>query len=269
MEKGGEEMERQEGMQVPSRGFCDTTESPSTSCSPDADQNRALPNARPHHRRHIVVTTPPPTPIIHHCAPETELQQLGFGFLALNPQPRLAQPNARPHHCHHLVATTPPPPPIIQQHYFQRRAPNRALPNARPHHHRHLVITTPPPPPITHHCYFQQHAPNRALVGRFWVFDPKPTTPACAAQHATPPPPSPHPPHPTTSPHRPPLPFHTVRPKPSYNSSVSRFWPKPPPRASRFQPNGHTTTATTTTPSHHPSTSSPAAVSHSVPETEP
>ncbi|KIM92177.1 hypothetical protein PILCRDRAFT_279 [Piloderma croceum F 1598] len=46
------------------------------------------------------------------------------------------------------------------------------------------------------------------------------------------------------------------------------FLAQTPPRASCFQPNGHTTTTTITTPFHHPSASSPAAVSHGTPETE-
>src|SRR5882762_9948010 len=99
-----------------------------------------------------------------------------------------------------------------------------ACSNAHTHHRHHLVYTTTPLPlPTSLHCRFQRRAPNRALAGWFQVFGPKPTTPACAAQRVTPLPPSPCPPHPTTPPHRPPLQFHTARPKPSYDSSVSRF----------------------------------------------
>ncbi|KIM73420.1 hypothetical protein PILCRDRAFT_15220 [Piloderma croceum F 1598] len=308
MEKGGEEMERQEGMQNTTAG------------GPVIPQN------------------PPPAPAAQ-MQTKTEPLKLRLRVFRPQPPPPRVCSNAHTHHHHHLVYTTPGPLPTSLHCCFQRRAQNRALvgrfqdfgpkpatpacavqratpPPTSPH--RHHPTTSPHLPP----SLFPTARPNRALAGQFRDFGPKPATSACAAQHVTPPPTSPRRHHPTTSPHlppllfpmarpelssngpvsgfwpkplpeprvsnrtatplppppphhsttpphRPPLPFHMARPKPSYNSSVSRFWPKPPPRALCFQPNGHTTTTTTTTPSHHPSTSSPAAVSHGVPKTEP
>jgi len=69
--------------------------------------------------------------------------------------------------------------------------------------------------------------------------------------------------------HCPPLLFPMVHPKQSPSGPVLGFWPKPPPQPSHFQLDSHTTTTLQQQQSHHPSTSSPTAISHGVPKTEP
>jgi hypothetical protein len=54
------------------------------------------------------------------------------------------------------------------------------------------------------------------------------TIPSCDSV-TPPPPPPPRTHHHATCTHRPPLPFHTARLKPSHSGSVSHFWPKPTP----------------------------------------
>ncbi|KIM71255.1 hypothetical protein PILCRDRAFT_17231 [Piloderma croceum F 1598] len=248
MEKGGEEMERQEGMQVP-RVFCDTAESPSTSCSLDADRNRALPNARPHHCHHLVVTTPPPPPIIHHRSfqqrPQNRATTARFRVFGPKPttpacaaqrvtppplSPRRHHPTTSPHRStllfptarpkpspsgpvssfwpqtcnpglrsttcdpttavtsstppHHLSASSPAavshgaPETELQQLGFaflaQTPSPSLAFPTERPHHHRHNNNTIPSSLHIIPCCCFTRRARNRAVTARFRVFDPNP-----------------------------------------------------------------------------------------------
>ncbi|KIM83079.1 hypothetical protein PILCRDRAFT_7498 [Piloderma croceum F 1598] len=199
MEKGGEEIERQEGMQVPR-----------------------------------IPQNPPPPPA---AQMQTETEPLRLRFRVFWPQP-------------------PPP---------------HACSNAHTHHHHHLVYTTPAPLPTSFHCCFQRRAQNRALVGRFQDFGPKPATPACAAQHVTPPPTSPCHHHPTTSPHLPPSLFPMARPS---RALAGRFWTFGPKPATPARAAQRTTPPPTlpcryhpTTPPH-PSALSPAAVSHGAPETE-
>jgi hypothetical protein len=115
-----------------------------------------------------------------------------------------------------------------------------------------IVRTTPPPlPPHTiPHRRFTRRARNRATTARFRFLAQPP--PCLAFRERTAPPPLPHRTHhPTTPMHHPPSPFHTARPKPSHNGSVSSFFSPDPLPASRFasaRPHHHYHIVPTTPP---------------------
>jgi hypothetical protein len=141
--------------------------------------------------------------------------------------------------------------------------------NARPHPHHHLIHTTPAPHPIALHRLFTRRARNRAIALGFVAFGPQRPLPPRVCEHAAPAPAPPHPRHATTSPHRPPPPFHTAHPKSSHRARFRGFWPPAPSPASRLRTSSPTTTTTSSTPPHYLPSSPSTAVPHGTPETEP
>ncbi|KIM72530.1 hypothetical protein PILCRDRAFT_829688 [Piloderma croceum F 1598] len=141
-----------------------------------------------------------PSPItVLHGAPKTEPQQLSFWFWP-NPPPRLA--------FHKRTAPPPPSPPGTCHHATQAPSPI-AVPHGAPETPPRLSFrncTTPPPPPPPSRL---KPSHNGSVLGILTQTPPR---------LSAPPPPSPYPPHPTASPHRPPLPFHMVHPKPSHHA---------------------------------------------------
>jgi hypothetical protein len=118
----------------------------------------------------------------------------------------------------------------------------------------------PPPPPTHHHHSTPPHCPPLPLytarlkpshIGLVSVFWPKPVLGLAFRERTTPPSPPPPTHHHSTPPHRPPLPLHTVRPKPSHIGSVSTFWPKPVPGLAFRE---RTTPPSPPPPTHHHST---------------
>jgi hypothetical protein len=114
----------------------------------------ALVNAQFPYHLHVTNLHPhlpePPYSAVSYSTPETELQTLGFGFLASTPPPGFALANAQPPWRLHAI-------------------------------HPHL-----PSPVIAPHRCFTRHARNRATNTRFWVFGLNPT-PSFTLVNAQPP----------------------------------------------------------------------------------
>src|SRR5882762_6149017 len=102
-------------------------------------------------------------------------------------------------------------------------------------------------------------------VSGFW---PKPHPWPRVGKHAAPPTPPCHPPTPTTSHHHPTPPFYAAQPKPSYECSVSGFWPKPCPLPSCWQTCSSPATSMPSTCTNNLLSSPHTIVSHGTPKTE-
>jgi hypothetical protein len=152
----------------------------------------------------------------------------------------LALANTQSPYCFHVTNLHPPPPSIVLQGHFTRHAQNRAT-NAR-----FWVFGLDPTPwlcvgeraaPLASPCHppaptISRHRPRppfhtarpkpsyKRSVSGFW---PKPHPRLRIGERAVPPAPPCHPPAPTISHYCPTPPFHTSRPKPSYERSVLVF----------------------------------------------
>jgi hypothetical protein len=176
--------------------------------------------------------------------PKTKRTQPGLGLLSQNSPNPLAQLNVQPHDHRNLVHGTTAPPPVICLHLFQRRAQNQAhaaqfrafVPKTRQTRSRNR--TRNPMTTVTSYTAPQNHSPSPAstfssgtpktkrVQPSAGAFAQKPAKPAHAIERVTPRPPQPHIRHYSTTPHRPPPPFPTARPKPSARSPVWGFGPK-------------------------------------------
>ena len=119
-------------------------------------------------------------------------------------------------------------------------------------------------PTLPFHMARPKPSYERSVSG-FW---PKPHPRPRIGERAAPPAPPCHSPAPTTSHHRPTSPFYGARPKPSYECSVSRFWPKPCPLPSHWQTCSPPAVSMPSTCTNNLPSSPHTIVSHGTPETE-
>jgi len=115
--------------------------------------------------------TPPSHPYtmspvaVSHGVPETEPQQLGFGFSTQNrSSPCISQTTQRPPLPFHMARLKP----------SHSGSVSDFGPKFAPRHHHYLVYTTTPPLRNVPHCCFTQRTQNRATAARFQIFDPNP-----------------------------------------------------------------------------------------------